>query len=112
MRLYNEDRKGGEKMILPINRNEIIKCKKCGKTIKDTENAKLDKSGYNPYVIGEFPTVPFLLWQMREMKKQKRYNEKYGTENIYYRFGICKDCLEKRNRLKAILKLSMLVVKL
>lgn len=91
-------------MILPINHNEIIKCKKCGKTIKDTENAQFDKVGYNPYVIGEFPTVPYLLRQMREMKKQKKYNEKYKTENIYYRFGICKECLEKKDIFKRVLK--------
>lgn len=91
-------------MILPIKRNEIIKCKKCGKTIDDPQAAKLDRKGYNPYIIVEFPGIPYLLWELREMRKQKKYNEKYKTENLYYRFGICKDCLEKRNIIKRVTK--------
>ena len=97
-------------MILPIYLNEIIKCKKCGKTIEDTENAKLNKVGYNPYIIVEFPIVPYVLWEMREMGKQQKYNEKYKTENLYYRFGVCKDCLEKRNLIKKVIKASFDVV--
>ena len=90
-------------MILPIKRNEIIKCKKCGKTIEDPKNATVDKVSYNPYLIVEFPTVLYLLWQLWQTEKQKKYNEKYKTENLYYRFGICKDCLEKR-RIKKLIK--------
>ena len=100
-------------MVLPIRRDEIIKCKKCGKTIDDPKTAKLDKIRcYNPYIIVEFPSIPYLLWQLREIGKQKKHNEKYGTENIYYSFGICKECLEKRKRHRALWKLPMLVVKL
>lgn len=83
---------------------KIIKCKKCVKTIDDPQKVRENEKRINITDIAGEPALLMVLWQLREMKRQKKYNEKYKTENIYYRFGICKDCLEKRHMIRKAIK--------
>lgn len=75
---------------------KIIKSKKCGKTIDEQQKVRENGKRIDITDVAGGPTLLMVLWQLREMKRQKKYNKKYKTENIYYRFGICKDCLEKK----------------
>lgn len=70
----------------------IYKCKKCGRTIEDIENAKIDKDIHEEVIV-EFPSYSWLIYQGYKRRKQEKYNQKYGTRNVLYKFGICKDCI-------------------
>lgn len=89
---------------------KIIKCKKCGKTIDEQQKVRENEKRINITDVAGEPTLLVILWQLREMKRQKKYNEKYKTKNVYYRFGICKDCLEKRNIIKRVIRAILDVI--
>ncbi len=95
-------------MRLPNEDNVIIKCKKCGNAIDDPSAAKLDKKQFDiSGITTTVPSMPLMLMWLREEKKQKKYNKRYKTKNMYYRFGICKECLKKRSLIKAMLDVAI-----